>query len=169
MLTIKRIYDRCAEEGECRIWQQSVQSQGYPQISADGHGPRLVTHLVLELSGRPRPSKRHHATTRCGNRLCVSEHCLRWWLPGQILRKAYSDGARSTLPGYLNRLEAARALGWAKLTWEQVDKARERMAAGESAAAVGRDYGVKAGAMRALRRGDAWRRTTALPSRAAGG
>lgn len=157
MLTIKRIYDRCREEGECQLWQQSVLSTGYPQMSFGGKGGRLVTHLVLELSGRPRPTSAHVATQRCLNRRCVAEGCLRWRLPAQVLQDCYRRGARSAVCEYAGRLVRAGASGLAKLNLQQVAQIRAALAAGRTRDSLAGEYGVRPKAIAAIELGRSWR------------
>jgi hypothetical protein len=156
-MDLKRIYDRCEDEGECRVWQQGVLSTGYPQMSVGGKGGRLVTHLVLTLSGRPRPTAAHVATQRCLNRRCVSEHCLRWRLPSQVLNDCYRRGVRGGPAEYAGRLSRAGSAGFSKLTIDQVARIRAALAAGRTGVSLAREYGVIPKTIGAIKLGHAWR------------
>lgn len=164
VLTLKRIYDRCDEVGDCRIWRQSVQSAGYPQISGAGCRPRAVSHLVLALTGRERPTPRHCASPNCGEKRCVSEHCLRWLLPHQIMARSYASGARACAAEYFGRVARARSSGFTQLDWPTVERMRDAMLAGATAADVAREQGLSVSSVRAIRRGDTWRRSGPMPA-----
>lgn len=68
------------EDGEgCRDWPWGQNSRGYGVLLWGGVPGARVTHIVLELSGRPRPpAPEHHALHSCDNPLCAAPWHLRW-------------------------------------------------------------------------------------------
>ena len=61
---------------ECWPWTGYTNPGGYGMMKIE-NGPGLVTHISLEISGRPRPVGLH-ALHSCHNPPCCNEKHLRW-------------------------------------------------------------------------------------------
>lgn len=153
--SLKHVYDRCVPgDGQCQIWQQSTGSTGYPQASIEGR-PQLVARWVLEQRlGRPLLPK-HCATPACGDKRCVSADCLREVSKSDVLRNTYRSGKRRADLEVDGRRSAMLARGVAKL---DMSKARQiRLLRGtDSAAAIGRAFGVSAKTVTSIWSGVRW-------------
>jgi hypothetical protein len=114
------VRSRCDEVGECWLWNQGVQSKGYPQASIEGKtGQSVRAYVYTHLMGKRGPmSRRNCIATRCGSLLCVSPACLVLRSRADVLRKQWAEGERkSTLTAdFINR----------KLTDEQVQDIRSQ-------------------------------------------
>lgn len=102
-----RFVDRRAAD-ECWPWIGHVNHYGYGVISRDGLAAR-ATHLALELSGKPRPSKNHQACHACDNRECVNPNHLWWGTPAENVADMMAKG-RNRAPYTKN--PPAFASGW---------------------------------------------------------
>lgn len=61
----------------CQLWLGSVDKSGYAQLRVDTR-LRYAAHLVLELSGRARPTPKHNSCHRCDTPSCISATHLFW-------------------------------------------------------------------------------------------
>lgn len=155
-MNLKTIRDRCTEDGDCWIWQQAVNSAGYPQASIDGKGGQMVRRAALVAAGK-QPAKRYkRVTDNCGNRRCCNPEHLRWSCFSDLLKESYRTGRRNTRAEYLKRLEASQRTGKAKLTWEKVREIRVRLV-NETCSKIAPDYGVKEKAITNIKFNRSWR------------
>lgn len=60
----------------CRDWPGSCNAKGYGQMGYEGR-THQVGHVVLELSGRPRPAGAHQLHS-CDRPVCAAPWHLRW-------------------------------------------------------------------------------------------
>lgn len=153
---LKKIHDRCREDGDCWIWAQGVNSCGYPQFSHQGKGGQMVKRHVLMACGKKPIGKKNRATSICDKDLCVNPAHLKWTGFSDLLKEAYASGRRSTRGEYLKRVEAAHAVGLAKLDWDKVREIRRRCLT-EGTMALAREYGVKDKAITNIKFNRSWR------------
>lgn len=52
-LTLKQIRDRCQDDGDCWIWQQSLNGAGYPQAGSRQAGPANGPSSVWKNTAEP--------------------------------------------------------------------------------------------------------------------
>jgi hypothetical protein len=124
-ITRDNLHMYCTECGECLLWNQGVNSTGYPQANIDSKPGQMVRrHVFTNLLGKTLKAKERVAT-RCGNKLCLAEGCLYAETYGRTLSRAYKDGRRMGAMEYARRLEACRGIGMAKLDWEKVTAIRQ--------------------------------------------
>lgn len=116
---------RTEHDGNCVIWQQGLNSHGYPQGRWDNR-PVLVARLVIQHRDKRPMSRKECAVAACGNRLCVSEICLKRTNRSVVMRRSYRSGARDLSKERIARNQIAIDKGWAKLDWQKVDEIRAK-------------------------------------------
>lgn len=149
------VRQRCEEEGDCWLWQKSVNSSGYPQFRVGGTLKMVRTYLMTEVLGLEIPAG-WWATTECRNKKCCSPACLVALPRGTVMERSYEAGARPTAVGYADRLSQIVAQGITKLGFEGAKFVRED-GAGLSGTAAGQIFGVSKSAVCRARRGETWR------------
>lgn len=144
------VRSRCTEDDRCLIWNQGVNSGGYPMTSINGKpGANVRKFIFTELLGRTVPAGKR-VTSRCGNRRCCSEHCLMAQPIGTIIKRGYE---KRCLTGAGLKLLQERC-PFSKLDRE---KAREIRASTEPTKVLAARYGISAASTSAIKRGEAWR------------
>lgn len=138
----------CGEANECWLWQGKLEKTGYGRFQPGGKGSPLVSaHRFAHLlaTGERPPVVMH----TCDNRQCVN--------PAHLRSGTYKENTADMFAK--GRAKPARALGNAnyntKLTPDDVRTIRQRQ--GESAASVGRDFGVGHKTILAIWRGITWK------------
>ena len=121
----------------CRIWPWWVSAKGYAQLRW-GDTNRRVGHIVLERSGRPRPSASHHQLHSCDRPSCVAPWHLRWGTNLENRREAVARGRHAH-----------------KLTDEQVRAIRN--AKGATQRSLAEQYGVTQRVVWGIRSSKTWR------------
>lgn len=101
-------------DGKCRDWPWLVNNKGYATITWEGRQAK-VGHLVLELSGRPRPEGAMQLHS-CDNPRCVAPWHLRWGTAQENVADAIARGRA--------RWSRGEGHGNAKLTDEAVREIR---------------------------------------------
>lgn len=152
---IKHVYDRCKPgEGRCQVWQQGVNGKGYPQATIHG-SPMLVARFVLMQSLGRQILPKHCAVPRCGNKRCVSAHCLREVSRSDVLSDVYRTGRRRVELELEGRRGIMLAQGKAKL---DMQKAREiRLLQGrETATDLAKQFGVSRKTITSIWAGQRW-------------
>lgn len=152
---LDEVHSRCEEEGECWLWQRSVNSSGYPQFRVGGTLKMVRTYLMTEVLGLQIPAG-WWATTKCRNKRCCSPACLVALPRGTVMERSYEAGARPTAVGYADRLSAIVAQGITKLGFEGAKFVREDVMS-LSASAAGELLGVSKSTVCRARRGESWR------------
>ena len=152
-VTLQIIKSRCAEDGDCWIWQQSLNSMGYPQMCANGKPGQMVRRLAVQLSGRVLKPGYRVVSICAGTKCCNPDH-LRLWTSGMVMERAYESGKRSTQAEYLKRRQHAVQQGITKLNMEL---ARAIRADEGTHLEVARRLGVHKKTVYEVRRGNTWR------------
>lgn len=153
-MDLKKIRDRCREDGDCWIWAQAVNSTGYPQCSVNGKGGVLVKRLSLLASGKKPYRARCRVTSTCGEKLCCNPEHLKWSTASEVLIDGYRS--RGVTQTYGSRLKGALKGNVAKLDWERVRQIRARLET-ESVEALAKEYGVGWKAIRRIQLNRSWR------------
>jgi hypothetical protein len=157
--TLEIVRHRCEEIGECWIWQQSVQSKGYPQASINGKpGQAVRTHVYVDLMKKRKPGAGECIVAKCGNRLCVSPACLVMRTRGDVLRLQYQKGHRR--PGPQSPLGCALP----KLTRDQVEEIRALPPGSETKTATAKRFGVDRRTVEKILDGRSWKAAAAPAS-----
>lgn len=133
---------------DCITWPYSTYGNGYGYFWLDDHH-QSVHVLACERHYGPRPQGllALHAPVICHNRLCFNWRHLSWRTPSDnnadmILDETNSIGERH---------------GQARLTWEIVNEARSRYAAGDiTHRELAEEYGVSRDAITAAISGRTW-------------
>ncbi len=155
-LDYRQICMRCTEEGECMLWQQGVNSTGYPIARIDGKPTLVAHHVFYNLMGRMK-RKGYVVTPRCGNQLCVSQECLIALTYSERIKRTYASGARSTEREYFSRVKRMVNSGKTKLDFDIADDIRaNRMDVPNSALAAEMDCHPKT--IYQVKRGKTWLR-----------
>lgn len=129
-----------SEDGSgCRDWPWAVSAKGYGRIYWSG-GAKLVGHVVLELTGRPRPSRAHHQLHSCDRPSCAAPWHLRWGTNAENRQESIERGRHRT-----------------KLTAEQV---LEIYTAWGKQRDIAARYGVSQRAVWGIKNGHTWTRVT---------
>lgn len=129
----------------CRDWPWGVNNKGYGAIRSGGVS-RKVTHVVLELSGRPRPTSVAFALHSCDRPVCVAPWHLRWGTPADNVADRTARGRLEGRPGEANPS--------ARLTDDDVRAIR---ASGDTLRSLGAQYGVHFTIIQKIKAGKIWR------------
>jgi hypothetical protein len=154
---LKTIRDRCEEEGDCWIWQQCVNSGGYPQASINGKQGQMVRRHAVLLSGRTLSGYRARVADTCGNRLCCNPDHLRLRTFSQIQSDSYRNGSRCTEAEYLSRVMRIQKAGMTKLTFEKAREIRLELVAGKTVAQVAKERAMGPDAVRNIKHNRTWK------------
>lgn len=127
----------------CRDWPWATNGKGYAFIRWEGRQTR-VGHLILELSGHPRPSPEHQQLHSCDRPVCVAPWHLRWGTPAENAADKVGRGRQPRGTGNPA----------AKLT--EADVAAIRAATGRTLRSLGEQYGVDRTVVGKIRRGKFW-------------
>lgn len=114
-------------ESGCWIWPGAATSDGYGTLWVEGRC-RLVTHLVLEAVGLPRPP-RAYALHSCDTPRCVNPQHLRWGDQWDNMREASSKG----------RIPNGTQSVTARYDADQIRYIRDQAAAGRSCRSIARE------------------------------
>ena len=94
----ERLDERIVRTDSCWIWTGAKAGRGlYPVIRDENHVQIRVSRLMLELSGKPRPSSKHVACHVCDNPSCVNPDHLFWGTTQENALDASRKG-RSNIP-----------------------------------------------------------------------
>jgi hypothetical protein len=130
-----------ADEGGagCREWPWSKSPKGYGALYWGGR-VRRVGHIVLTLTGRPRPSADHQQLHSCDNPACAAPWHLRWGTNLENRRESVERGRHFT-----------------KLTESQV---RNIYASSDTQRSLAAQHGVTQRVIWQIKRGKTWTRVT---------
>lgn len=111
----------------------------------------LVSHVVLALSGRPRPpAPNDHALHSCDNPSCFNSKHLRW---GSNRENVDDKIERDRMPRGEDRPGAL-------LTSVQVREIRRRLGLGETQKSLAQEFGVVGKTVSAIKTGRTWKHVT---------
>lgn len=150
--TYERVLSRCIEEGDCQLWQGSVDGGGYAQARIDGKIARVARWVLEDMLGRPIRPKRV-ATPKCGNRNCCSKLCLSEATVSKVMKKVLANKIPSPTE-VANRRAALIRQGRTVLTME---KARELRSRTESGAKLEAEFGCHRDTINKARAGKSWK------------
>lgn len=91
VLDLKKIFDRCEEEGDCLLWQQGVNSHGIPFAQHLGKITN-VRRLVLSFAKGVELSGSLVAIVRCGNKRCLNHEHILAMTRGSMVRRLAKAG-----------------------------------------------------------------------------
>lgn len=150
-MTWARIRCRCVEDGDCLLWDGSVDRRGFPRFNIKVNGkPKTyqVRRLAWELkNGRPVPAGMK-VTSTCGHRLCLQH--LDLITHGEAVSKA-ANQPQSIARRIANGLKM-RAV--AKLDMEKARYIREST---KTTVELAGELGVSFSQAARIRRGEAWK------------
>lgn len=129
--------------GGCRDWPYATGAKGYAEMGLLGVTVR-VGHLILTLTGRPRPSREHHQLHSCDRPVCIAPWHLRWGTNEENRAEMVARGRQSK----------GEHRPTAKLTDEAVLAIR---ASDEPLAVLAERYGVGQPTLWKARVGETWR------------
>ena len=146
--TLEAIRGVCKETPEgCWLWKGALIDGKYPQAKfPDGPGGKLVRRVAYLLGGRKLLGNRFVLVSTCDSTLCCNPAHLRQMSKARKFREEYEAGIR--------RHAFVPPPPRQKLTSEQVMEVRQ---ATGTAAMLSKRYGISAGHVNRIRRGEAWR------------
>lgn len=142
----ERVLSKCVEEGNCQLWQGSVDGGGYPQARVNGKVTRLARWVLADKLGRPLLTGKV-AALKCGNANCLSKTHLSEKTVSQAMKKALTNKVASPTE-IANRRAALVERGGTVLNME---KAREIRLRPESGAKLEAEYGCHRDTINAAR------------------
>lgn len=78
-------------ENGCIEWTGAVDRRGYARLTVNGSS-RTVTQYVLEMAGKPKPSRDHLACHSCDNPACINQDHLWWGTQSDNMKDCFAKG-----------------------------------------------------------------------------
>ena len=157
--SLKTVRDRCEiddETGGHWTWRHATTSKNKaPQACIEGKTGQLVARWLMAHLGHNIAGKAVVVT--CCEPLCLNPAHLRVITKGEVLRRAYKTGLRSTEAEHFSRRRRAEQSGLAKLDMPAARVLRQRLDAGETIAAISQETGLWPSTIRAIKHGRSWR------------
>ena len=165
--TMKTVRDRCEIDDDdarsCWIWRHAIKGNSKsPQACIEGKTGTLVARWLMQHLGHDIAGKA--VVHRCKEQRCLNPGHLNVATKSQVLSAAYKTGGRSADAEYFKRRRSAEMSGKAKLDMPAARVLRQRLAAGETIAALSRETGLWPSTIRELKHGRSWRETKAAAS-----
>ena len=152
-MTLDEIKSRCEEEGECWIWKDATDSNGYPIAKVDGKC-QLVRRVAYSLKpSAPKLQPRQPVIAKCDCRLCVNPSCLRASTIAEVSRMAGKAGKLSGLIKGAKIAAHKRATG-AKIDMEIANSIR---LSGETGPVLAARHNIDRALVNRIKRGGAWK------------
>jgi len=153
--TVKLLFDRCIEVGDCRLWQQGVNGEGVPIISLSAkERSRSVRRIAYRLIFGDIPSGKF-VYVECANKLCISEKCMKAGTKSDYMKAASKAGAYSN--PIRDSQRAATARKRSHLTLEAVRKIRRDRQAGVLLRELASEHNVSMDVVSKIARNQLWR------------
>lgn len=141
--TLDIIHSRCADDGDCWIWTQSVNGGGHPQASIEGKGGQLVRRRAFRLF-RGRDPRMLQSV--CRNPLCCNPEHLFESTHSAVLKEAYASGSRPR----------SKTSQW-KGVIINAEKAAEIRVSAKPYRVLAAEYGLSESSIKGIRGGRTWR------------
>ena len=136
----ERFWAKVAKTDGCWLWTGSRNPEGYGNFWVRDRIVR-ATHIAWELEHGVAPLEGFFVCHHCDNPSCVNPAHLFVGTQSDNMRDGYSKG-RMLSQNHPERMARGARQWCAKLTPEIVREIRRRRAAGETIAALAREYGV---------------------------
>lgn len=91
---LQKIRASCSVQGDCWIWEPSVNSSGYPQARIDGSLKMVRHHVLCELL-QVELLPGWWVSSRCRSKRCCSPACLVGMLRSTVMERSYAAGVRA--------------------------------------------------------------------------
>jgi hypothetical protein len=151
----KTLRDRCEEVGDCLIWMQACNSQGYPQACIDGKSGQMVRRWVYtKLMGKVIPPL-HVVVSSCMDPKCCSQNHLGVMSCSKRLSLTHKQGLRMSAAEMVKRQQKCAFHDDMKLNLEVAKIIRSRRA--ERAEDLAKEYKVTCTHIRSIWRNEVWR------------
>lgn len=159
--TLKTVRDRCEIDSEdahgCWVWLHAGKGKkNVPQACIEGRATLvarwIMQHLGHNIAGQA-------VVHRCCEPRCLNPGHLNLLTKSQVLAAAYRTGLRSTEAEHFSRRRRAERSGLAKLDMPAARVLRQRLAAGETIAALSLETGLWPSTISAVKHGRSWRET----------
>jgi hypothetical protein len=139
-----RLVLHSAPNGDCLVWRGAVSTGGYPilTIRRKSFYAHRIQYIVNHGWIGPEVVVRH----TCDNPLCIR--------PDHLIPGTHADNVADKV--HRGRQPVGSRNGRSKLTEDQVEEIRRRVALGESYRAIGRQFGVDHGSVRQIAIGKTW-------------
>lgn len=152
-LTLDTLRYYCTCDGDCLIWNQTINSSGYPTATLEGKpGQSVRTYVYRNLLGK----KLNHpmvVASRCGDKRCVNPDHLVRRTRSDIQREVYASGRRNAATEYLARFNG---YGRHVLDWAKVHDIRSRPTH-QTHSSIAAELGVSRRCIQDVRMGRTWR------------
>ena len=160
--SIKLLYDRCIEEGNCRIWQQAVNSGGAPVVSLSAKDRGRSVRPILWRLFRGDLPEGHYVFTKCGIARCIAAGCLRSGTRSDYMLNASKRGVYSTPELCAIRARAARS--GSHIDMGVARAIRAERASGRFLREIAAERGLSMDMVSKIARGLRWREAAAYSS-----
>lgn len=155
---LKRVYDKCVEDGECMNWQGAVQSKcRTPAMRRFGTGSCVsLRRMMLETDSGKKISPSRFATYMCGNINCVRLEHL-----GVVTRKVIQERNEAGFDAVQRMTKAKKITEKARARAKLTLKLAQEIASAEGTQReLAKRYGVCQSTVGMIRRGETWRDLT---------
>lgn len=155
IVTEKLLQDRSIEVGDCLIWQQSCNADGYPimSLSSKRRGAP-VRREAYKLYHGEIPKGKWICPT-CDNKSCISRHCLKAMTRSERMKIAGKKGVFSTPDICAMRARSRREA--THRTMEDARKVRADVAAKKPRKEIANEHGISLDMVSKIVRNKAWR------------
>jgi len=142
---------RTAEEGDCLLWTQPVNGEGYACASVGGRRVVIRRWVYEHLVGPIKPG--FVITPSCGNKLCCAPAHLKAETRSTVNARTYKT-TRNTETEYQRRKRLAISMGWSKLSMDDAIAIRRDS---RTAREVAEAYRLHISTVYLIRQGKTWR------------